>query len=419
MLTHREQGMALEPSPVDFSRMTRFSLPVALLALLAACADSLATPAPVPFDNPAPDGSAQPSLAVGRDGRLWMSWLVAQGDTSHALMVASRNAGTWSAPHRVTAGADLFANWADVPILAESRTGMLAAAWLSRGPNAHGYNLRLATSRDSGTTWSAPSMPHTDGTDTEHGFISWMVTGDSLELAWLDGRNFALADSARHKMQLAWTMLGSDGMPRRELMLDDQICDCCQTSATTMGNTQLIAYRNRTDKEIRDIQVIRLRNGIVMQPVVVGADNWHIAGCPVNGPAIAARDGRVVVAWFSAPNDSARVRLAWSADSGATFGPPVAINEGRAEGRVGAVITPTGDALVSWVETSTTGSVLFVRRVSASGTRGAPVEIARSSAGKRAAGFAKLVALEHEAVLAWTDPTTKRVRTASIGYGAK
>ena len=411
--------MAQSSRTADNSRMLRASPLAALLVFLSACGDPLATPAPVPFDNPAPDGSAQPSLAVGRDGRLWMSWLATDGDSSHVLMVASRQGGAWSAPRRVAAGADLFANWADVPMLAESRTGMLAAAWLSRSAKPSAYNLRIATSRDSGATWSAPRMPHTDGTDTEHGFISWVAAGDSLELAWLDGRRYALADSAQHVMQLAWTTLGSDGTTPRELMLDEMICDCCQTSATTVGATSLIAYRNRTDKEIRDIQVIRLRNGVVMAPVRVAADEWHIAGCPVNGPSIAARDGKVAVAWFAAPNDSARVRLAWSRDTGATFGPPVAINEGRAEGRVQVEVTPRGDALVHWVETTPTGSVLLMRRVSAAGERGAPVEVARSTGGKRAAGFAKLVALADGAVLAWTDPATKRVRTASIAYGAK
>ena len=156
-------------------------------------------------------------------------------------------------------------------------------------------------------------------------------------------------------------------------------------------------------------------------------DNWHFAGCPVNGPSLAATGATVVVAWFTAARDTARVRLAWSRDTGMTWGPPVEVHvrngsegtTGRPEGRVQVVLTPQGDALVSWVESRGDASALVVRRVGQDGTRGAPDEVTRVASGKRAAGFAKMIALEGEAMIAWTDATDKRVKTALIPFGAR
>ena len=400
-------------------------LAAAALALLAACGDPLPVGTPQPVDNPAPTGSAQPALAVGRNGRAWMSWLEARAGGSHAFVVAVRDTGGWSAPRVVAEGESLLANWADVPVVAEGRDGTLAAAWLVRG--VHGYSIRVATSHDDGATWTRPVSPHTDGTDTEHGFVSWIVEPDSMSLVWLDGRQYALADSTKRVMQLAWTGLRADGTTHRELFLDEKICDCCQTSAVVTGTTTLVAYRNRTDAEIRDIHVQRIANRVVFPGAPVHRDNWHFAGCPVNGPSLAARGASVAVAWFTAAGDTARVRLAWSRDTGMTWGPAVEVHErsgregatGRPEGRVQVVLTPGGDALVAWVEVREGASVLVARRIGADGSKGAPVEVTRVANGKRAAGFAKMVALDSAALVAWTDAGANRVRTALIPFAAR
>ena len=42
------------------------------------------------------------------------------------------------------------------------------------------------------------------------------------------------------------------------------------------------------------------------------ADGWHMEGCPVNGPSIAADGDDVVLGWFTAANDEPRVQLARS-----------------------------------------------------------------------------------------------------------
>ncbi|MEO7363503.1 MAG: hypothetical protein ABI120_24440 [Gemmatimonadaceae bacterium] len=149
-------------------------------------------------------------------------------------------------------------------------------------------------------------------------------------------------------------------------------------------------------------------------------DNWKIAACPVNGPALAARGNRVALAWFSAPGDSAQVKLAFSDNAGATFSPPVRIDGGSPAGRVDAVLLADGGALVSWVErTGGDTTAVRVRRVAANGSVGAPMTVASSSAA-RASGFPKMVIAGANVMFAWTVPSrpsairVARARTADF-----
>jgi len=65
----------------------------------------------------------------------------------------------------------------------------------------------------------------------------------------------------------------------------------------------IVAYRDRSDTEIRDIYVSRSVGSNWSQPVAVHRDNWQIAACPVNGPALSADGTAVALAWFTAKGD--------------------------------------------------------------------------------------------------------------------
>ncbi len=399
------------------ARVAPWLLTAALSA--AACADRPAAPAPVIIDNPAPEGSAQPSLALGRDGRVWLSWLEQVGDTSTALRVVAREHGTWGTVHDVVRSKDLLVNWADIPRTAEMATGTVVAGWLRGSSVKEGYDLMLASSTDQGTTWSASVPAHHDGIAAEHGFVSFFPQGDALGLIWLDGRNYALANSTKHQTQLMYATLAANGTLAREFAIDERICDCCQTAAAVGGNgTAIVAYRDRSEGEVRDIYVKRIVGNVVNPGVPVHKDNWTIKGCPVNGPSIAAEGATVALAWFTAPNDTPHVRLAFSQDTGKTFGAPVEIPDGRAEGRVSVGLTPGGDALVGWIETKGDTSVMRLRRVSPAGVKGPAMDLAKLTGGKRASGFARIVVHGDEAMIAWADPLTHRVKTATIPVGA-
>lgn len=154
------------------------------------------------------------------------------------------------------------------------------------------------------------------------------------------------------------------------------------------------------------------------EPAKVYADNWQIAACPVNGPAVAARGDTVVVAWFTGANDTARVRAAFSTDAGATFGPPIRIDQGKPAGRVDVELEDAGQAVISWLEnTGSQGAEVRVRPVTIAGDT-MPALTVTASSSSRASGFARLAHRGHELVIAWTQPgDTARVRIAKARLG--
>jgi hypothetical protein len=182
-------------------------------------------------------------------------------------------------------------------------------------------------------------------------------------------------------------------------------------------NGPIVAYRNRTTDEIRDIYVTRRVGTKWVAGVPVHNDNWKIAACPVNGPALAARDNYVALAWFAAPGDSARVNVAFSDNAGATFTAPVRVDGGSPAGRVDVALLPNGDALVTGVERGGgDGAAVRSRRIGRDGKAGTPMTVASSSAA-RASGFPRAVVTGANVLFAWTvpgRPSAIRVARAAI-----
>ena len=366
--------------------------------------------------SPAEDGSMAPNLFVAADGRVLMSWIDKLGENRHALRFAVREGERWSAPRLVAEGSDWFVNWADFPSIVALPDGTLAAHWLVKSAAAtYAYDVKIAFSSDGGAQWSAPVVPHRDGTPTEHGFVSLFPTRDGrLGAVWLDGRETLPAAGSGEEsggaMTLRYATIGPGGELGEEALLDARLCDCCQTTAAVTAEGPLVAFRDRSNAEVRDIARVRLREGAWTEPQPIAADQWEISGCPVNGPSVAADGRRAAVAWFTAANDAPRVRVAFSADAGASFGLPVAVDDGRPLGRVDALILEDGSAIVSWVESSPEGSSLRLRRIRPDGTRGVAVVVV--AAGEPLAnGFPQMVRAGADLVLAWT---AGRVRTAVV-----
>jgi hypothetical protein len=202
-------------------------------------------------------------------------------------------------------------------------------------------------------------------------------------------------------------------------MIDERICDCCQTDAAMTARGLIVAYRDRSDAEIRDIHVVRREGQSWTTPTPVHQDGWKIPGCPVNGPAIAARGDTVVVAWFTAPDDTARVRLAYSYDAGTTFSPPLRIDGGLPVGRVDVQLGDSGKAVVAWLErTDSANAELRLRVTAPNGALSAPMVLAPTSP-SRASGFPRMALQRHGTgsalIVVWTHPAdTSRVRVARV-----
>lgn len=374
-------------------------------------------PAAIGIDSiasPAATGSAEPYLSVSADGRVFMSWLEPAPDSAYALRFAELKGRRWTPPRTIRSGRDFFVNWADFPSVEPLGGNRLAAHWLQRnGRGTYAYGVRVAVSNDGGATWSSAVKPHRDTVEQEHGFVAMWPEGKGLGVVWLDGRKYAKGGhDAANEMMLVSTTIDGRGVLGREIRLDERTCDCCQNTAAVTSAGPIVAYRNRSPEEIRDIHVTRRVNGKWTAGVPVHSDNWKIAACPVNGPAIAARGKRVALAWFTAARDTARVQLAFSSDAGATFQSPARVDGGTPGGRVDVALLANGDALVSWLErTGGDTAAVMVRRVGGDGRLGAAHTIAVSS-GARASGFPRMVVSGNQAIFAWTiagRPSTIRV----------
>lgn len=368
--------------------------------------------------SPAGPGSAEPNLTVAPSGRVYMSWLE-RVDSAHALRFSVLNGRTWSEPRTIRTGRDFFVNWADFPSLVAFDDNRLAVHWLQKtGRGTYAYGVRIAQTRDGGRSWSAALTPHRDSSETEHGFVAMWREKDKLGAVWLDGRKYAKeGHDPSNEMMLLSTTIGANNVAGPEATLDARTCDCCQNAAAMTSTGPIIAYRDRSPNEIRDIYVTRRVNGQWTRGVAVHNDNWKIDACPVNGPAMAAIGNRVAVAWFAAPGDKPYVNVAFSENGGARFGRPVRVDGGNPAGRVGIAMTANGSALVSWVErTGGDTAAVRVRRVDRNGRRFAPRTIAESSSA-RASGFPRMALSGDRVVFAWTTatrPSTIRVASARV-----
>lgn len=364
------------------------------------------------LSSPAAPGSTTPNLATGPTGKVYMSWLE-PADSGHALRFAGLDGHTWSAPSTIRKGRDFFVNWADFSSVEVLEGGRLAAHWLQRnGVGTYAYGVKVSQSGDGGRSWSTPVTPHRDSSPNEHGFVAMWRDGNRLGAVWLDGRKFksqghggpASGHSNTNEMMLVSTTVDARGRLGAEVILDERTCDCCQNSAAMTANGPIVAYRNRTTDEIRDIYVTRRVDGKWQPGVPVHDDNWKIAACPVNGPAVDADGQRVALAWFTAANDSARVKLAFSSDAGATFAVPIRVDGGRPAGRVDIALLKDGSALVTWIErTGGDTAAVRARRVRPDGRASEPLTIASSSAA-RSSGFPRMAVSGYDVVFAWTVP---------------
>ncbi len=379
--------------------------------------------------SPAGPASGEPFVAPDGDGVL-MSWLERNGE-GHDFRFARYDGVAWTEPVTIAHRSDFFVNWADFPSVRVGADGTLWAHWLERGAQGgYDYGVRIVHSTDAGRSWSDAWTPHEDGTPTEHGFVSAFPDVDgTMGFVWLDGRATAAAAGAaghgaahRGAMTLRYRDVsvageGAGFAPGAETLLDPSVCDCCQTSAALTEQGPVVVYRNRTEDEIRDIYVMRRVDGAWTEGAPVHDDGWLIGGCPVNGPAVAADGSAVAVAWFTAAEDVARAKVAFSSDAGANFGPPTVVDDGNPAGRVDVLLLDDGAALVVWLErTGGDAAEVRMRVVAPDGTMGGSRAVSATTS-TRPSGFPRVAPLgDGRFLVAWTDAreTETRVRTATL-----
>lgn len=374
-----------------------------------------------PWSLPAPPGSGEPDLAVGPNGRLALLWLNAESGRRTLLQYAELGAqDRWEGPLTIAVGNSFVVNAADAPHIAIADDRALWVQYLQRQPEG-GYGVRLTTSRSGGMNWSAPVAVNDDSAAAEHGFATlWPAGGDRIGIAWLDGRDAGGEDADAHADEhraghgdehahagataLRAATFGPDLQRAGETVIDARSCDCCATAVARTAQGVVLAYRDRSDAEIRDIATIAFDGRQWSAPRPVHADGWHMTGCPVNGPALAADADNVVAGWFTAANDQPRVQLARSGDGGVHFGEPLVLERGKqVDGRV-AVALDADNAWALWLREEFGGSSLWLARLAPDLSRERErVKVAMLKTRGGASGYPKLALRDGDAFIVWTD----------------
>jgi hypothetical protein len=384
---------------------------VALLIplLLAACTEHTLPQFgdPVPVTVPSGKPAYGPRVTQSSEDDAILSWMERREDGS-SLHYSSFFEGSWLAQKIAIDDEKMFVNWADLPAVTAIGPKTLLAYWLSYTADAtYSYQVLTAVSRDDGVSWGAPASPHTDGTPTEHGFISSFAAANGTGLIWLDGRN-----TPDEGMTLRGATLAAGGGLLDQMLLDDRVCDCCQTDIATTEAGPLAVYRNRSADEVRDIYVSRHQDGKWQAGTPISNDGWVISGCPVNGPSISATGKQVVVTWFTAANDRPVVKVALSTNAGRSFSEPAEISARHVQGRVGSAMIDRHSFAISWMESEKNGTfTIKLRSMTFDGQMGRIHTVGRTSAART---VPQLVRVADKLVLAWADEISDLSKVVSV-----
>ena len=186
-----------------------------------------------------------------------------------------------------------------------------------------------------------------------------------------------------------------------ESQLDAATCDCCQTSIANTNNGPVVVYRDRSEKEVRDIYIVRNINGVWTTPFSIHNDGWIINGCPVNGPKVVANSSNLAVAWFTVVNTNPIVNISFSTSNGDSFGTPLKLNDHDAIGRVDVAFLNKKEVIVSYMEFDEIGTYLKIKKVSIDGVVSKPILITKIDGGRNT-GVPQLEIINNEIFIVWT-----------------
>lgn len=303
--------------------------------------------------------SGEPAFFNLANSEVGLSWIESEGETNSVKFSIYKNS-TWTAPHTMVSDTNVLANWADFPGIVTNGANWVAWYLQMTNPKTFAYDVMVMQSFDDGTSWTTPQKLHNDSTQTEHGFVSAVPATGGFQLIWLDGR---LATDMSGNYSLRTAFLDFEGVISNRAILDDNTCTCCQTSFVNVGNDFMALYRDRSEEEIRDIRTVKFNNldsGHHSQ--VLNNDNWHIAGCPVNGPRAINNKEEIGVVWFTMGTDAvAKVQFAHSSNGGESYSAPLLVDADNL-GRVD--ILAKGDSyFVSYLDESEEGNEIQVAEI--------------------------------------------------------
>jgi len=380
--------------------MKKFILFFSLLATMS-CSTKEVYIQEIPFFYE--NSNAQPNL-VSSNGSLTLSWISSKEENKASLNYSRYMEGRWIKPQVIASGSDWFINWADFPAHAINQDLIITSHLKKSASGKYTYDVVLNLQKLSGEKIKEDFLLNTDGVKAEHGFVSIIANNKKgFFITWLDGRNTIekKLDGDHKPMTIRFAEITDKGDVIKESELDASTCDCCQTSIAITNDGPIVVYRDRGEKEVRDIYSVKNINGTWEEPNVVHDDGWIINGCPVNGPKVAVNSKDLAIAWFTVSNDNPLVNVSFSKNNGNSFGAPVKVNDHDAIGRVDVSFLNDKEVIVSYMEVDDIGTYLRIKKVSFDGKISEPITISKIDGGRNT-GVPQLEIIDSEIFIVWT-----------------
>ena len=391
---------------------------IAIIFSIISCARNDINIENIPFSFG--NNNAQPNL-VSSNGTLSLSWISSQNENESVLHFSKFENGEWLKPKTVSKGSDWFINWADFPAHAINENLIITSYLKKSASGTYTYDVMLSLQNLSGEKIKEDFLLNTDGVKAEHGFVSIIPNNNSgFFITWLDGRNTINKElNGHHKpMTIRFAEITNKGDIINESELDAETCDCCQTSIAMTSKGPIVVYRDRSDKEVRDIYSTRNINGVWEIPTLLNDDGWIINGCPVNGPKVVTNSSNLAIAWFTVIDDKPVVNVSFSKNDGNSFDKPIILNDNGAIGRVDVAFLNDTEVVVTYMEFDDMGTYLRLKKVSVDGKVSNPITISKIDGGRNT-GVPQLEILNDNIFIVWTTAINQINQLKSVKLSLK
>jgi hypothetical protein len=313
--------------------------------------------------DPKPECSVTATPFFGKDGRLWLTYSVA--DTIYAA--SSRDNGKSFTPPTVIAraeGAAIDSNGEARPKLVALPDGTLVASYTTRPEKSYNGTIFVTRSMDDGKSFSKP-WPLIEGAGQRFEIFTLSPSG-RLYVAWLDKTNAEKAKAegrafAGSGVAVAWSDNGGSTFQGKKILMDHS-CECCRVAAAFAHDGQpVFAWRHVFEDNHRDHYVAKLSaDGTALTGGRVSEDEWSTT-CPHHGPSLAVdASGAWHVVWFANGKKRQGLFYARSSDGGKSFSEPQQFGDAERTPSHAFLLATKGQLLRAWKEfDGTTTSIML------------------------------------------------------------
>ena len=418
------------------------AVPLTFCLILAACSSDLVVPGNARQPSEVSFGPEQrlgkneqnpstPFLRYAPDGRLFAVWTEdddrpqpqAKLSPAHqhdsrmkrppspmriALLASSADSGkTWSRPRQINGLLEAIEGEEGGPRVAFGPDNKAYVVWSI--PNEKGdktrANIRFAM--EDGKGGFTPAQTLNEIKDTARFPIIEVTPDNTLLVAWIDRRVDNPIPRSLYLMRI-----GATGQRlTASYKVGEGLCECCRLGIAfaDSGKTVYMADRQVDKNQIRNHVLRQSTDGGATfgAPVEISDDGWQVPSCPHSGPTI-GRDARgyLHVTWFTLGRslNEAGLYYAVSKDGGRSFAPRQLIHANTAAEILHTTMAVAEDGRVYFAWDNLDGaskSQIFVRSLAPDGKTWSPVQ--QISQAKGNANRPALALSDHQLQVAWTE----------------